>query len=138
MRLFETRWGRIVTRRWTDDESVGLTLAVTFPLAALRYRIERRAYTLMRRHPKVVANELELTAQGNRVELLKRELREVEAENIIAFEDAHAIHAHAGEIVQIIRMYQGSLRTLCAPDPHEARVKVVVENFFKQFEDRYE
>lgn len=139
MKLFENRFGRLVTRRWSDDEQVGINVAFTLPAGTImRERWENFMYRLVRRHPRVKAKELLLLAQRDHVEFCQTELEAAVETMALAVEEAQMMYDHTQEVVEIIRLYQNSLHTLCAPDPHEARVKVVVEDFFAQFKDRYD
>lgn len=142
MKIFGNKYVRLVTRRWTDDDQQGVSAAVTFPsfpaLADMRYRWEQKTYRFARRHPKVQAGELTMLALGQEVELLYDELYAAKSTEAAAEWDAQIIYGHFSEVVEIISMYQQSLKTLRAPDPHEARVKMVVTNFVQQFKDKYQ
>jgi hypothetical protein len=104
----------------------------------------RPLYWLASKHPRVRSDVTGLkTYQCRafslryRVELLNSKLRAAEAVASQANRDAQMLYDHYQEAVEIIAMYQGSMRTLMAPDPHEARVRTVVTDFLKQFKDRY-
>lgn len=101
-------------------------------------RWERWTYRWVRRHPRHRELELELIIARNGVELFEREVYEANQAALCAHDAAQAMYNHVQEVVGVIRWYQDYFVRRHFPDPQEARVQVVVDNFFEQFKDEYD
>ncbi len=107
--------------------------------ATLRYKFEKRTFDWLKRHHTFVAAQQltnkALLQEGNHLALVAKAWKEKADEAIF---DAGVLYMHHADLAEVIRRYQQNLKTLQAPDPQEALVQMLVDNYDAQYKDTYE
>lgn len=135
MKLIDNRLGRFVLRRWSSEEDMGFNIVVTVPRRLSIFQREKIARL------EAVDRAIRLQTALRHVEFLEAELENAQGA-LDREQDARADMRHliskVDDLVGVVHMYQQSLKTLRAPDPHETRVKAVFGDFYRAFKDEYE